>query len=350
MQKLIEKANSQLSRLKLLQRGNSLSVQGTFPPKKGDGIHPKQYQVSLKCKANNEGLKVALAKAKAMESDLVMERWQWTEEDSSKLLVKDALTQYTNYYWEKNEKSRQKEYYYKICQEKVYGYLPQDKVFDEKLLREAVLSFPTGSYARYWFIINIRPVARYFNINIDYSQFGKYTPKQKTLPLLEEIIESYQSCTNERTKWMLGIFFTFGLRPHEIFKSSCEFDRGIDSKTGKQLPNIMVVNDTTKTGKRTAYPLTHPDINVFELEIPEFKVDLTLPNTRLGHQVSKRFIPFPFTAYQLRHYYAVHGAMRSVSPVTMALWMGHSLNEHFKSYASLLGDIESEAIWLNLEN
>lgn len=349
MQSLLDKANKQLSRLKILQRGNSLQVQGTFPPKKSHGNRPKQYQISLKCKATAEGLKVALAKAKAMESDLIMERWQWAEDDSSQLLVSDAIEQYTTHYWQKNQKTKQKEYYYKICQQKVYSYLPQDKVFNEKLIKEAILSFPAESYARYWFIINIRPVARFFNIDINYSQFGKYTAKPKTLPLIEDIITSYQNCKNLRTKWQLGIFFTYGLRPHEIFKCEFVFDRGIDEKTGKNLPNVIIVKETTKTGKRTVYPLPHPDIDVFNLEIPKSNVDLTLPNTRLGHQISKRFIDFPFTAYQLRHYYAVRGAMEGISPVTMAKWMGHSLNEHFKSYASLLGDIESEAIWLNLK-
>jgi hypothetical protein len=42
--------------------------------------------------------------------------------------------------------------------------------------------------------------------------------------------------------------------------------------------------------------------------------------------------------------------MEGISPVTMSKWMGHSLNEHFKNYASLLGDLESEAIWLNKFN
>lgn len=348
--KELEKANLRLSRVKILKRGESLFLQGTFPPKKGEGDKPKQYQFSLKCKANSEGLKIAVAKAQEIESALILEKWQWQEENKEKLTVEKAIQEFTKHYWNIHEKTRQSEHYYTINQEKHYTYLPEDRIFNKELIIEAIQSFPVNSYVRHKFITYIRPLAKYHGITLDYSQFGKYKQKTKTLPLLEDIIEAYKNCSeryNQHHKWLIGILFTFGLRPHEVFRSEFVFDRGLDPKTGENLPNIVLVPENTKTGIRTVYPLRHPDINVFDLEIPKFEVDLTLPNTSLGAYIGKRFVKYPFTAYQLRHYYAVRGAMEGISPVTMSKWMGHSLTEHFKSYASLLGDIESETIWLN---
>jgi integrase len=345
----LEKANEQFSKIKIIQIKQSLYAQGTFPPKKKHGTKPKQYQVPLKCKATAEGLKIAIAKAKAIESALLLEKWEWEEDDKTKLTVEEAIKQYVEYYWTKNPQTESKLYYHKIHRERIFNYLPEDRIFDKKVTEEGILSFPAGSYPRNEFITYIRPVAKYHNIEIDYAQYGKYEKRAKILPLLEDIINSYQCCTKKqyRIKWIIGILFTFGLRPHEIYRSEFLFNRGKDIKTGKKLPNIVLVGEETKTKQRTVYPLTHPAINVFELEIPTFNVNLNAPNTRLGHLISEKFIQFPFTAYQLRHYYAVRGAMEGISPVTMSKWMGHSLNEHFKSYASLLGDIESEAIWLD---
>ena len=339
MRKQIEKANEQLSRIKIIQRGQSLYVQGTFPPKKGDGEKPKQYQISLKCKATVKELKVAIAKAKLIEGDLILERWQWQEEKKDSLSVAEVIEKYTKDYWQRNKASTNKLYSYKYNQERVYGYLPEDQVFNKQLIVDAIKSLPVGSYTRNEMINFLRPVARFMGINdIDYSQFGKYKKKPKELPKIEDIIKCYQGEKNHRNKWLIRILFTFGLRPHEVFKSEYKFDK---------VPQTIIVPPNTKTGKRTVYPLIHNEIDVFNLKMPNFKVNLDLPNPRLGKQISKRFIPYPFTAYQLRHYYAVRGAMIGISPVTMSKWMGHSLNEHFKSYASLLGDVESEQLWLN---
>ena len=59
MEELIKKANDKLSRVAIRQKKESLYLRGVFPPKTGDGDKPKQYEISLKCKANPNELKVA---------------------------------------------------------------------------------------------------------------------------------------------------------------------------------------------------------------------------------------------------------------------------------------------------
>ena len=132
------------------------------------------------------------------------------------------------------------------------------------------------------------------------------------------------------------MFFTYGLRPHEVFKSQFLFN---------QNPPLIKVGEDTKTGSRTVFPLKNKKISLFELKIPEFHVNLNLPNSRLGHQISKIFIKYPFTAYELRTYYAVRCAENGLSIVTASKWMGHSPQIHWKNYSSYLSDIESHSIW-----
>jgi hypothetical protein len=49
-----------------------------LPPKDGEGKW-KQYEVRTGCFAGDNGYKAALAKAQKMESDLIFERFQWSD-------------------------------------------------------------------------------------------------------------------------------------------------------------------------------------------------------------------------------------------------------------------------------
>lgn len=338
MENLIIKANQKLSRVSIRAKKNSLFLRGVFPPKNGDGVKPKQYEFSLKCKALPEQLKIALAKAQEIESKLILDKWVWEEKQEIEQTVFDVLKDFEINFWGKKEKTPSSLHYWKIHQMEVFSKLPQNKIFDEKLIRNFILSTPPNSYKRFKSITYLKSLAIFKGLNIDFHDFGNYTKKPKKLPLLEDIIHIYCSENNLKHKWIVGVLFTFGLRPHELFRSKFKFDN---------FPPLVLVGDETKTGSRTSYPIFHPDIDVLSLPIPEFYFEHTTPNQVLGHKIAKIFNKYPITAYQLRHYYAVRGAMEGLSPVTVSKWMGHSLKEHFHSYASLLGDLESEKLWID---
>ncbi len=73
----IEKANQQLSRVRILRRGQKLSLRGSLPKKPGKGKGNQQQTIALGVFANPDGVKVALAKAQRLESDLNFERFDW---------------------------------------------------------------------------------------------------------------------------------------------------------------------------------------------------------------------------------------------------------------------------------
>jgi hypothetical protein len=78
----VEQANQGLNRIKIFRRGRKLALRGTLPKKPGEGKGNRQTTISLGVFANPSGVKVALAKAQRLESDLNMDRFQWSDWES----------------------------------------------------------------------------------------------------------------------------------------------------------------------------------------------------------------------------------------------------------------------------
>ncbi len=77
MKDKINKANSKLEKVRIIQRGNTLSLRATLPPKPGDGYKNKQYTLSPGFNATDEGLQLTLIEAQQIEADLIYGRFSW---------------------------------------------------------------------------------------------------------------------------------------------------------------------------------------------------------------------------------------------------------------------------------
>ncbi len=75
----IEQANQGLNRIKIFRRDRKLALRGSLPKKPGKGQGNRQTTIALGIFANPSGVKVALAKAQRLESDLNMDRFQWAD-------------------------------------------------------------------------------------------------------------------------------------------------------------------------------------------------------------------------------------------------------------------------------
>jgi hypothetical protein len=75
----VKQANQGLNRVKIFRRGRKLALCGTFLKRLGEGMGNRQTTISLGVFANPSGVKVVLAKAQRLESDLNMERFQWSD-------------------------------------------------------------------------------------------------------------------------------------------------------------------------------------------------------------------------------------------------------------------------------
>lgn len=334
----IEKINSQLSRVKIREKNGRLYLRGRFPI---NGLMIRK-EIALNTKANKEGFKLAMAKAKEIESQLLFDKWENNEKQ--RLTVEKAIKDFTKDHWQKFEKTLNREYNWQKNQGAYFAELPEDELFNKNFLLKAVTSFQSGSYSQKRFCQLIRPVAKFHNVDFDFLPYMKYKSPEinfQQLPTDELIKSAYDNEKYLPHKWCLGILASFGIRPHEFFR--CDFAL-------EESPPVLYIHNNTKTCKRTAYPLMIDGIDF--LSIPNqwdnfiFKVD---PSSRANGQVSQNitafFKKYPFTPYQLRHYFAVRGAMKGLSPVVLSKWMGHGLDVHYKYYGSLIGDRESKKLW-----
>jgi hypothetical protein len=104
VQEKIDKANSRLEKIKIMQRGKRLTLRGTLPPKPGDGLKPKQYSISTGLPATNEGLKLAIIQAQKIEAELIYDRFSW-KADKDKLIIANAIKEFEQHRWQTREKT-----------------------------------------------------------------------------------------------------------------------------------------------------------------------------------------------------------------------------------------------------
>lgn len=91
----------------------------------------------------------------------------------------------------------------------------------------------------------------------------------------------------------------------------------------------------TKTGERSCgIPPIHPQwVDLFDLKHPKLPTSNgTLANQTARIHIKFRTINIGFTPYALRHAYAIRGHELRVPIKTMADYMGHTVQEHTKTY------------------
>jgi integrase len=133
----------------------------------------------------------------------------------------------------------------------------------------------------------------------------------------------------------------FGLRPHEAFFADLLQSNGHWSCHVTQ----------GKTGDRTVLTAFPPDwVNLFDLPnkvLPNIEYQQAYAHGKLGERIAAQFRRYkvPFTAYSLRHAYAIRGALPpyNVSIVVMAAMMGHSPQVHLNTYQKHISSTQHQA-------
>lgn len=344
MQINIDKANSKLERIKIMQRGKRLTLRGTLPPKPGDGYKPKQYTISPGLPATPCGLKLAIVEAQKIEADLIYGRFSWNC-DRAIPRIGDAIVEFEKHHWQTREKTVNRANTFKYDYLNHFLYLPQDKILNEKLLIEALLTTRADSRKRRGMALAYGKLLDYFEIEHELKKYkGNYAPnKKRSIPTLEEIDEYRKRLKSPQWRWVFGIIACYGIRPHEIFH--------LDLKYMQDYPPVLQVGENTKTGSRLVYPL--PD----EERVKKWKLhEQILPNINiegksnmcLGGKVSQRFWEYKFPSpYHFRDAYAIRGEILNYNPALVAQWMGHSLDVHYKRYLRHINQRHFNSAWLS---
>jgi hypothetical protein len=343
VEQAIERANQGLNRVKIVCRGRKLSLRGSLPKKPGEGRGNRQQTIALGIFANPEGVKVALAKAQRLESDLNLDRFSWTEwaaggsagdktaADWGKELglIKAATITPTSY--ESNYREP-------------LASLPTKPLTEDLLTAHILSRSQPNTWTRNNDCMVFKQAAQLAGLQVDFSTIkGRYSPKPLSpddVPSDEEIEATWEGLSSHGWRWVYGMMATYGLRPHEVFRIANLATIG--SETGK----ITIVEDS-KTGRRDVWPL--PDrwrgqFNLEQVVWPKIQVE-GRSNRDLGQRVSAGLRKIPHHPYAVRHAWAIRSAVMGVPDSIAARWMGHSVAVHAKTYHSAINQLQHEAIW-----
>ncbi|NJL63472.1 MAG: integrase, partial [Methylacidiphilales bacterium] len=302
------------------QRGNTLWLRGTFPPKSNSGkAKPHQQRISLRTKEQPQGVKATIAglqyaeqQARAIALQLDKGQFNWADWQLSQApeaeTVSDWVEKFETEYWIRRSRNQQTETTWKKDYQVVF---PKFVEFanDTEISVDLIVKFisqtepDTRSRKRVCDILGrLAKFAKLENLEAIKELTGNYSPgsvSPRSLPTDEQIAQWRDKIINPGWQWIYGMCAAYGLRPHEVFHvDMLDFP-------------IARVSDETKTGERFIYPL-YPEWveswNLKEIFLPNLVSIEDSPQCKnsepkyLGFFL--RLLKFRFPPYNLRHCYS----------------------------------------------
>lgn len=355
-------------RLKLTNH-NSIGLQGTFPCKPGDvgknGSPNKQYLISLGIAANDAGIKTAEFRARELDLLLMTKQFRWQNKllgkQAQKLALPDekltlpiskVIEQYKQQFWRSHEQNRQGLRTWESHYLRHLKKLPQDVPISQSALIQAFDKTLPNTSARFYLAWQLKKFCEFceFDGSKAIAAYATKNPKPsfRQIPTDTEIIEGFakigtalspfaskQNLTQpQQWQWVYGMLATYGLRPHELF--AIDLAAWISPANTLHLVTLdPSLTGGTKTGERSCgIPPLHPQwVDLFDLQHPKLPTSSgTLANQTARIHIKFRTTNIGFTPYALRHAYAIRGHKLRVPIKTMADYMGHTVQEHTKTY------------------
>jgi integrase len=314
-------------RASIKQRGDTLSLVATLPPKPGSD-RPKPYQqvISLRLPASEDGFKRAELEARLLGARLAAKEFDWSayrDDESDRDLAVKLIERFKQQYMSTHTltEATWNHHWWQI-----FKRLPQDKPLDVATLISLVYQTEQNSRNRLHTCKKLQKLADFAGLKVDLLQFkGEYggSKVKRDIPADEIVVKYRAKIKNSAWRWIYGVMAAYGLRDHEAF--FCEFT-----------PDGLYVTQG-KTGPRLVFAALYPEwVEQWELE------KIELPPVRLdkGYEylsglTSKAFKRYgvPFVPYDLRHAYAIRASVKFGYPTpTAAALMGHSPKVHLDTY------------------
>jgi integrase len=323
------------SGIRLVQRGQRLSLRATLPPRPGSkNKKTHQQYIPLGVYANPAGFKYAEGKALEVAGLLAQGKYEWALMDVSGTghTCGEWVARFKKDWIEKNISRYENDsdlalYAFHSMYEKIgFNRLPVDAQLNEYVLRKTIKrNWEPNKAVTLRVCRNFAQLAKFAGIDASlkdlYGTYGSASVK-RTIPNDEQIIKFIDGMKLRRWQWIAGVMATYGLRDHEAFVCDMEWQEwnGV-----KHL--VAIVPEKTKTGYREVFPLPIEWVsrwNLADVDRPTIQVR---QNKEYGSATSSRFrqIKAPFKPYDLRHAYALRAAIDSSLPTAVASkLMGHS--------------------------
>jgi integrase len=359
----IKEVNTQLERVTLRRKGGKLYIRGRFPLKPGSQVR-ERHELPTGCNATPAGLKVAIAKAKEIDSLLQWDKFDWAAYQKGKtvqpvdITIQEWVERYELAHWEQTERTPSKESSFQSCYRHYFHQLPQSECLTLELLRNTITARSgPATRSRELYCMSYGRLAEFVSRHggIDASEYLAFKDElkrlkqgYKTKPILPDdlptefqIIEIWQSIKNPAWRWIYGMLATYGLRPHEPF--NLDLERFI-----KETEALRVLK-TTKTGARLTYPcpaLWREQFQLWNARLPNITT-AGKSNEHIGKKVSQEFreLRIPHIPYALRHAWCIRLALRGTDSAIAAKWAGHSLAIHEKTYLQAISEAQHQQVF-----
>ncbi|AKG21266.1 integrase [Calothrix sp. 336/3] len=336
----IASANARLkaANVKLIiePNGGKLSLRGTLPQKNGEGN--KQQRIPLNITATADGIKQAESEAHAIRRDLNAGRFNWDSyihseplvEHPKLILIKDWLEAFEADYFNRREKNQKSLTTWYGDYHQVFKHLPQNKKLTEENLRRVILTTAPDTKNRKRYCNILGALTKFAGLDCNFRNLsGNYSPKKVTprdIPSDADIVNWYEKLVNPAWRWAYGVLATYGLRNHEVFR--LDYER---LKTGDRVLSVL----DGKTGARRVWAIYPEWFDTFDLSnvlLP--KANLSRTDAQLGNNVTHYFVRhgLPFSAYDLRHAWAIRSLEFGLDITLASQQMGHALKVHSETY------------------
>jgi integrase len=347
----LNQANARLKkgniRVSIEQHGSKLHLRGTFPPKPNSGKTDFYQQRLSIASANEEGLKLAEAKAKQIAGLLDQGRFDWEVYQPSSInkenyLIKEWLELFKTDYFSVRAETSKTLTTWEIDYFKPLQKIPSDQPLTETLLKKILLETDPDTRTRKRYVLAYAKLADFAGITHNLRRYlGNYSATKanpRDLPDDKLIIEVRESIRNPQWQLAYSLQATYGLRNHEIFLLDLD-----------DFPLAYIGRG--KTNERYTYPLYPEWADQWELNQGGLPDCTGNANKDLGNRVTVAYkrqgVPFP--PYTLRHCWAVRSLRFGLDLSLAAAQMGHSVRVHSEVYHHWISkDVHQKAMDLIL--
>lgn len=312
-------------------QGQKIYLRALLPPKPNSKKRsPHRQRIALGINANEDGLRRAKAEAIKLGGLMACKEFEWgLYVKNDKLTCAEWGDRHREDYFARRADRPQTRTTYRSNYQQIFNKLPPGRRLTAQVIKETLLGIPPDTKQRRRGTMALTKLAEFAGLEVDLQRYkGCYSHKsvkRRTLPGDAELIEIANAVPNVYWRNFALILITYGLRPHEGFY--CDFTEA----------PVLYVTDG-KTGDRHVAPLYPEWVDEFDL------AHAALPPgggavgkrdfTALGDRVTTQFRRYgvPISTYIPRHCYARRSKRFGIAAIDAAKMMGHSLQEHFRSY------------------
>ncbi|MEB3278076.1 MAG: hypothetical protein VKK42_04050 [Lyngbya sp.] len=298
-------------------------------------------------------MRIAETKAIEITAQLKSGSFNWEmygvkPKDKRPRTMAEVKADFEENYWRDRPQTRKKLNTFRASYQAYSKKIPDSDRFTDKNIEKWIRSTDPNSYGRAGLINLIKKLAKQEGIEVK-PYPCKPTPKPRIIPTDREIELTFDLLPDD-IAWTFGMIATYGLRTQEIFigvEKHLDFFTSPDNELHK-----FRVDEDTKTGERLVYPL-HPEwVEQFDLLNPKPFPSRSIKYEGKVMKLGQKLIKYGFKneAYSLRHRYAIRAHELEFSIDDVARWMGHSVEEHVRTYQKYMDSSTSDKVYRKLLN